>query len=106
MNNLTKFLLTIPSIVAILYLLTFFSVDFFQWVTQHLISYKYLDRFVNVIMMIQLVYLIYRIWQYKNINKDNKALWTVLILMFNFIACLLYIWKKDDELRRKDNNLL
>ena len=100
MTKLTKIILTIPSIVGILYLVSFFSIDFFKWITNNVIGFEYQGPIVNGLILIQIGYLIYRLWSYKSIDKEKKTMWTVLLLIFNSISSLIYIWKKDNEFEK------
>lgn len=104
MNKLTKILLSIPSIVGIIYMLTFLSVDFFKWITNNVIGFEYQGPIVNGIILIQIGYLIYRLWNYKNVEKKIKTEWTWLLIIFNFISSLIFIWKKDSELNRMNKS--
>jgi len=104
MTKLTKILLTIPSIVGIIYLLTFWSINFLEWITNNVVSFEYQAPIVNGLILIQIGYLIYKLWNYKNIDKDKKTMWTVLLVIFNCIASLIFIWKKDKEFEQIDKN--
>ena len=100
MTKLTKIVLTVPSIIGILYLITFFTTDFLAWITTNIIEFKYQAPILNGIILIQLAYLIYRLWNYKNIDKHHKTSWTALLVVFNCVTSIIFIWKKDDEFKR------
>ncbi len=99
MTKLTKILLTIPSIIGIVYMLTFLSVDFFKWITNNIIGFEYQGIIVNGIILMQIGYLIYRLWNYKNVERKIKMEWTWLLIIFNFLSSLIFIWKKDTEFK-------
>ena len=104
MTKLIKILLSIPSIVGIVYQITFWSIDFFKWITNNLIGFEYQAPIVNGLILIQIAYLIYRLWSFKNIDKDKKTMWTVLLVIFNCVASLIFIWKKDNEFEQLNKN--
>lgn len=99
MTKLTKILLTIPSIIGIVYMLTFLSVDFFKWITNNIIDFEYQGIIANGIILMQIGYLIYRLWNYKNVERKIKMEWTWLLIIFNFLSSLIFIWKKDTEFK-------
>ena len=100
MNRVTKILLTIPSIIGIAYMATFWSNDFFVWITNNVIDFEYQIPIINGIVLLQIGYLIYRLWNYKNIEKKTKTEWTYILIIFNVISSLIFIWKKDNELNK------
>ena len=106
MTKLTKIILTIPSIISIVYLITFWSIDFFKWITNNVIGIEFQDPIVNGLIIIQSGYLIYRVWNFKNIDKDKKIMWTVLLVVYNYVSSLIYIWKKDSEFEKMNENTL
>jgi hypothetical protein len=102
MSKLTKILLTIPSLIWLVYIITFWNNDLFIWVTNNIVSFEYQPLIVGILIYSVLIYLIYRIWSYKNIDKDHKWQWTFFLFIFNVITVPLYVWKKDDELIKKN----
>lgn len=58
MTKLTKILLSIPSIVGIVYLIAFWSIDLFKWITDNVIGFEYQAPFVNGLILIQIAYLV------------------------------------------------
>ena len=97
MNGFFKILLSIPSVVGILYMFSFWNIDFFKWITNNVVEFQYQAPIVNGLVLIQIAYLIYRLWNYKKLPKEKKINWTVLLVIFNVIAGLIFIWKKDAE---------
>ena len=104
MTKLTKILLTIPSFIGIVYMITFLSIDFFKWITNNLVGFEYQAPIVNGLILTQSGYLIYRLWNYKNVEKKVKTEWTWLLILGNFISSLFFIWKKDVELEKLNKN--
>ena len=104
MTKLTKILLTIPSIVGAIYMITFLNIDFFKWITNNVVRFEYQTPILYGLTLLQSGYLIYRLWNYKNITKKVKTEWTWLLIIGNFITSLFFIWKKDNELIQKNKN--
>lgn len=100
MNNSVKILLSIPSIVGAIYMITFWNVDFFKWITNNIVEFNYQAPIVNGLILIQIGYLIYRLWNYKNVETDIKTKWTVFLVFFNLVSSLIFIWKKDYEIQQ------
>ncbi len=80
-------------------MLTFLNVDFFKWITNNIIGFEYQGIIVNGIILMQIGYLIYRLWNYKNVERKIKMEWTWLLIIFNFLSSLIFIWKKDTEFK-------
>ena len=102
MTKLTKMILTIPSLFGIVYMLTFINTDFLKWITNNVVGFEYQALIVNGLILMQIGYLIYRLWNYKNVDKKIKTEWTWLLIIFNFISSLVFIWKKDTELEKNN----
>ena len=66
-------------------------------------EFKYQAPIINGLILLQIAFLIYRLWKYKNVAKEKKNTWTALLLIFNFISSLIYIWKKDEEFNELNN---
>lgn len=99
-----KILLTIANLIGLVYLATFFSVDLFRWITNNVMPFEYQNIIINAIYFPSLLYLIHRIWSFKNIEKNIKWNWTLLLIFLNVITISIYIWKKDDILVRQKGN--
>ncbi len=97
MKSIIKVLLSIPSIIGLAYLWTFIDPKSIAWFSNNLVSYEYQSPIVNSLILIQLVFLLYRLWSYKNIEKEKKSAWTFLLIAFNVVTSLIYIWQKDDQ---------
>jgi hypothetical protein len=104
MNLPSKLFLSIPPLIGIIYSLTFFNVDFFKWFNNNIVPFEYQNALISAVTLPHIGYLIYRLWSYNNIAKKTKTEWTVLLIWFNVISSLFYIWKKDDEFRQRNKN--
>jgi len=93
----TKVLLSIPSIIGLAYMWTFIDPKSIAWISNNFVSFKYQSPILTSLILIQLGYLIYRLWSYKNIGREKKTEWTFLLIVFNVITCLFYIWQKDGQ---------
>lgn len=71
-----------------------------------MIGFESQGRIVNGMILLQIGYLIYRLWSLTNIEKKVKTEWTWLLIIFNFISSLIFIWKKDAELNQTNKNTL
>lgn len=97
MKSIIKVLLSIPSIIGLAYLWTFIDPKSIALFSNNLVSYEYQSPIVNSLILIQLVFLLYRLWSYKNLEKEKKSAWTFLLIAFNVVTSLIYIWQKDDQ---------
>ena len=98
-----KVILTIPAFIGLIYVLTFFSVDFFLWISKNIIPFEYQTLTVGIVSYPPMIYIIYRLWSFKNIEKEIKWNWTFLLILFTIVTMPIYIWKKDDELIKENN---
>jgi len=96
MKEYLKILLTISYLISLIYAISFWSVDLFRWITNHILPFEYQNTVVNLLYLPALSYLIYRIWTFKNIDKNTKGNWTVLLLFLSLVTMPIYIWRKDD----------
>ena len=102
MNTFSKTILSIPSLIGLVYLLTFIYPKSVAWISNNIIDFEYQGPLVNVLTIVQIGYLIYRLWNFKNVKKSTKNNWTFSLILFNIIASLIYIWRKDEELLIKN----
>jgi hypothetical protein len=109
MNNLfmklyLKILLTISYLISLIYALTFWNIDLFLWITNNLVPFEYQNLLVCILYIPALAYLIFRIWTFKNIDKNKKGNWTVLLLFLSVITMPIYIWRKDEVFVNENDN--
>jgi|TARA_R100001460_G_scaffold67437_3_gene107800 hypothetical protein len=99
-----KILLTISYLVGLAYAVTFYYIDFFLWITNNLVPFEYQNLLVCILYLPALAYLIFRIWKFKNIDKNTKGNWTVLLLFVSIVTMPIYIWRKDDIFIEENDN--
>lgn len=58
---------------------------------------------INLLAFISLLFLIYRVWSFREIRKYHKWTWTLLLIYLPIIASVFYIWKKDSEFIIENN---
>lgn len=102
----TKILTSIPSILSLLILFDMFTFDFVWRIFYSMKAYYLQLALIFILMVIAWVYLIRKLWLYKNIEKSEKTLWTFIILFaFSQITTLYYIWIKDKKLMKQNNGI-
>lgn len=97
MTKATKVVLTIPSVLSLSYLLTFWFPTKFLWLVPSMDAYYIQVGTLQVLTILQLGILMRKLWSYKNVEKSKKTHWTWLLILFNSIAALIFIWKGVDE---------
>lgn len=100
-----KILLTILYSVGLIYTISFWSVDLFLWITNNILPLEYQNIFISLLYFPGLLYLIYRIWRFKNIDSNAKGNWTLLLFFLGIITMPLYIWKRDDMFIKQNRSL-
>ena len=58
---------------------------------------------LQALTILQLVILIRKLWSFKNLEKSKKSDWTWLLILFNSITSLIFIWKRVDEFEELNN---
>lgn len=104
MERTHKILLSIPSILGILYMLTFIYPTKFVWLIPDMTAYYALTISINVAVLTTLIILIRRLWNFKSVDRSKKSNWTWLMIIFNSLTILIYIWKIDDQLTTENKN--
>ena len=100
MTKLNKILLSIPSVLGLLYVMTLFFSEEFLWLTPSMNAYYVQLLFLQSLTIIQLIILIKKLWSFDNIDKSKKQGWTWILILFNSISSLIFIWKKVDEFEK------
>lgn len=96
MNKTTKILLTIPPLLGLCYMLTLWFPVKFHWLTPSMKAYYIQIAILQSLTIIQLIVLIRKLWSFKNLEKSKKSFWTWILILFNSIASLIFIWKRVD----------
>jgi|TARA_R110000851_G_scaffold316446_1_gene479524 hypothetical protein len=95
LNRITKIALSIPSIIGSIFLISLFLPDLKKW-TERYLEIEIQGIIIITLVAIQVTILIFRIWSFKNIEKNKKGENTYYLIGLNFISALSYIWKTDD----------
>ena len=103
MTKATKILLTIPSILGLSYILTFWFPIEFHWLTPSMKAYYIQVATLQSLTILQIAILIRKLWSFKNLEKSKKTDWTWLLIIFNSITSLIFLWKRVDEFEELNN---
>jgi len=103
MNNITKTLLTIPPILTIGYYITFIFPMEFAWLFPTMKSYNSQMIILWIMNLFQIIYLLKKLWSFKNIDKSIKNDWTWLLIFFAVICSPIFIWKKYEKFNILNN---
>lgn len=104
MEKTTKIFLSIPPIIGILYMLTYMYPTEFNWLIPDMTVYYGLTTIINLSILTTVIILIRRLWNFKNTDSSKKSTWTWLMILFNAVTALIYIWKIDDQMTRENKN--
>tara|TARA_R110002049_G_C9047207_1_gene553213 strand:+ start:776 stop:1108 length:333 start_codon:yes stop_codon:yes gene_type:complete len=98
MNKTTKILLSIPTIVGFILLLSVLITDLENWIDQYILNVEELAYLTLGLLIVQFVILTFRIWSFKNVDRNKKGEETFYLFSLNIIAAVHYIWKTDRKL--------
>ncbi len=104
MSTRTKLLLSKPTIIGLFYMLTFWFPAEFNWLFPTMEIYNIQMLTFQVLIIIQIIVLLRRLWSFKNLDKDKKKKWTWILIIFNGISSPIYIWNKDKEFEEINKN--
>lgn len=85
-------------------MLTFIYPTMFVWLIPDMTTYYIWTISINVMILTTMTILIRRLWSFKNVDKSKKTKWTWLMILFNSVTTLIYIWKIDDKLTIESRN--
>ena len=105
MKKIFKVLLSIPSILVISYMLVFFFPEKSKWLVPNMEAYNFQITILKILTIIQVGILILKLWSFKQLEKSRKRDWTWILILFNSISALIFIWKKVDKFAISNNNL-
>jgi len=106
MTKLNKIILSIPSILTLSYILTFWFPTKFIWLVPNMKVYYIQLTILQILTIIQFAILIRKLWKLKNIEKSKKREWTLFLIFFNSFASLIFIWFRIDKLKELNENNL
>lgn len=106
MTQIHKAIISIPSFVGLIYMLILWFPAEFDWLTPTLEAYYYQLLTIYGLIIIQLIFLLKRLWKFTNISHSEKWRWTWLLIAFSLITSLIYIWRKDAEFLTMENKNL
>ncbi len=102
MSKMTKYILTIPCAIFFLYVLSFFFQETYFKIVGSFERDFMIATIARLLLLFTIIYLVVDVWKIKTIDKSKKWSWTCIIIFFGAIGSLIYIWKKEKEL--KQNN--
>jgi len=105
MKKSQKILLSIPSIIGLLFMLVFIFPTKFGWLLPDMKNYYIWVTSINVTVIATAIVLIKRIWTLKKTERSTKCIWTFNMVFFHALAILIYVWKFDRQMVRKNKNL-
>jgi|TARA_B110000902_G_scaffold156768_2_gene179801 uncharacterized membrane protein len=75
----------------------------FMWLIPTMDAYYTQLGILQGLTIIQLIFLIRKLWSFKNLDKSKKSDWTWILILFSSIASLIFIWKRVDEFEEINN---
>ena len=84
---------------------TFWFPKEFIWLIPTMKAYQIQMFTLQVLTVAQLIILIKKLRSFKKIDKSILTEWTWILIIFNFISTLIFIWKKMDELELMNNSI-
>ena len=55
---------------------------------------------VQIMTLIQIIVLLYKLWSFKKIERKIKIDWTWLLILFTPIAAIVFIWSRFDSFNK------
>lgn len=102
MTLIQKIICSSPNLLGFIYMLDDFTIGLIHKKIPSMEAYYVILLALLVLTLIQLIFLISRLWKYKNIEKSIKSRWTILILFYNLLITPYYIWVTDDKLQAEN----
>ncbi len=100
-----KILLSLPSIIGLVFLITILIPGLKNWVNQNVTATSKIGIYIIGLGIIQFVLLTIRVWSFKNISRNKKGEETFYLFSFNYFAALNYIWKTDREFVKMEKTM-
>ena len=103
MNKPTKILLSIPSLVFMTFFFTYMiEPNIWSVVINSMDDYYKAIVVIQGLTIIQVIVLIRYLWKINKLERKIKTDWTFLLIVFNSVSSLIFIWKKIDEFENKE----
>lgn len=98
-----KILLSLPSVLSMLYTITIWFPTKFEWLYPTMNAYYIINGVIYSLVIIQIIVLIRKLRSFKNVEKSVKTNWTISLIVFHFIAALIFIWWKVNEFEQEND---
>ncbi|NND50897.1 MAG: hypothetical protein HKN54_00740 [Flavobacteriaceae bacterium] len=97
MNKITKIVLSIPPVILLFFIISFWFPAELDWLTPK--SETYQIKLFTIIgsNLMTMVYLIFRILSFKFVLRSIRTEWIWIVIVIYLPASLYYIWFKDAE---------
>jgi hypothetical protein len=105
MERITKIVLSIPSVLGFGYMFTFWFPQDFHWLVPSMEAYYVQVGTLQALTITQMIILLRKLWSFKNIENSKKSEWTWLLILFNSITSLIFIWKRVDQFEALNNQV-
>lgn len=105
MNKSQKILLSIPSIIGLLFMFVYIFPTKFSWLLHGMNSYYIWVGSINTAIFTTVIILIRRLWTFKKVDKSTRWIWTLNMMFFHALAILVYVWKVDKQMITKNQKL-
>lgn len=97
-----KILLSIPSIISIVYFFTY--ILFPKNYSLSMNDYYLITISINILIIIQIIIIMKIISSYKNIESEKKWIWLIILIVFQAIGSLFFIWNRNEKLKLENEN--
>ena len=67
-------------------------------------SYYAITISIQALVIIQIIVIMKIISTYKNIENEKKWIWFIIIIAFQAIGSLIFIWNKNDKLKLENKS--
>lgn len=105
MKKSQKILLSIPSVIGLIFMFVYIFPTKFSWLLPDMESYYIWVISINVTVITTAVILIRHLWRFEKIEKSTKWIWTFNMIFFHALAILIYVWKVDSQMVIKNKRL-
>ena len=78
----------------------------FHWLVPSMKAYYIQIIILQTLTIIQVIVLIRKLWSFKNLEKSKKSNWTWILIVFNSISSLIFIWEKVDLFEEIDTKII